>query len=477
MALAGGFVFAEEGKKFTVTVDIDANAFLMRKTEYSDASIRQYARNISTMENLPFGGFNMIEDTAVTFSFDSPYYGGTLSLDGEDTKIGGIKVWGRIGPYFKITAGNDIGANYADSLDADPGMRIYTGAITPASSDWDESIWNESKDPDNITQDKGVLIESFIGPFTIALAGQYYDGSTLSIDVNPNGSQHSVWDYVEQKRYGYGGRLGWDFDDWGKVNVSYVNQYNNIGGNNYLYNTARQKPVPVFAFSETNIHMFGAYASLKIPPVPGLALSLGYNGVYTKYLDEFYRNGTVRVETLVPSVYKQGFNLNARYTGLSRLTLRTDNNYSFWTDRDYTAYGITGKGNYGLDSSIEGADMANVDHWFLWNGLGAAYEFTPVFKLSLYARNLYRQTAATNGSTVWKVSWDKLVGELTASFKPYGDSLEFCVGLTLERTGIFSSKEVNAQITRKFITGAAAVDTSDVELVFKIPVGMIVKLQ
>jgi hypothetical protein len=477
MALVGGLVFPEEGKKFTATVDIDANAFLMRKTTYSDDSIRQYARNTSTMENLPVGGFNMIDDTAVTFSFDSPYYGGTLSLDDRDNEIGGIKVWARIGPYFKITAGNDIGAGYADSLDADPGMRIYTGTITPTSSAWDESHWNESKDPDNITQDKGVLLESFIGRFTIALAGQYYDGETLSIDVNGNVNQHSKWEYVDQKKYGYGGRMGYDFGGWGKVNVSYVNQYSNIGGNNYLLNPASQEPVPVFASTETNVHMFGAYASLKIPPVPGLAVSLGYNGVYTKYLDEFYRNGTLRVETLVPSVYKQGFNFNARYTGIRRLTLRTDNNYSFWTDRDYTPYGITGKGNYGLESTVEGADMANVDHLFLWNGFGAAWEFTPVFKLSLYVRKLYRETSASNGSAVWKVSWDKLVGELTATFKPHGDNLELYAGFTLERTGIFFSKEVNAQITRKFVSWADAVDTNDVELAFKIPVGMVIKLQ
>jgi hypothetical protein len=477
MVLAGGLVFSEEGKKFTATVDIDANAFLLRQYSYSDASNRQYARNTSTMENLPFGGFNWVDDTAVSFSFDGPFYGGTLALDDRDNEIGGIKVWGKIGSFLKITAGNDIGATYADSLDADPGMRIYTGTITATSSDWDESHWNESKDPDNITQDKGVLVETFVGPFTIALAGQYYDGSTLSIDVNGNVNQHSLWEYVDQKRYGYGGRIGYDFGDWGKVNVSYVNQYNNIGGNNYLLNQASQKPVPVFAHTETNIHMFGAYASLKIPPVPGLAFSLGYNGVYTKYLDEFYRNGSILVETLVPSVYKQGFNFNARYKGIPRLTLRTDNNYSFWIDRDYTAYGITGKLNYGLESTVEGADMADVGHWFLWNGVGAVYEFTSVFKLSLYVRNLHRETAASNGGTVWKVSWAKLAGELTATFKPHGDNLEFYAGFTLERTEIFFSKEVNAQITRKFISTAVPSDTTDVELVFKIPVGMIIKLQ
>jgi hypothetical protein len=467
----GGLIFPEEGKNFTVTVDIDASLFQYKENTYGSERERKNTFDKKTVEHLPFGGFEMINDTSVSFSYEGKHYGGNISLDDKDG-IGGIKVWGKFGSVFKITAGDDIGAGYADSLDADPGMRVYTGVGSV------NSAWDASTDPDNITQDKGVLLELFIKSFTLALAGQYYDGSTTGVPVYPSDNDYSVWETVDQKKYGYGARLGWDSGDWGKFNVSYINQYNNSNEGDYGYDLAARKVVPVHANSETNVHMFGAYASLKIPLVPGLAFSLGYSGVYTKYLDEFYQTAgaTGMIETLVPSVYQQGFNFNARYTGIPKLTLRTDHNYSFWTDRDYTVF-HTSRGNYGLDSNVEGAALADVDHWLLWNGVGAAYQFTGSFKLSLYIRNLYRQDAASGNETSWKVNWDKLVGELTATFKPFGDNAEFYVGFTLERQEHFSSKEVNTLVKDWFASWAAPSDTTDVELVYKIPVGMIIKLQ
>jgi hypothetical protein len=444
----------------------------MRDKTYSGEADRQYAHSTSTLEHLPFGGFNLKDDTAVSFSYEGSFYGGTLSLDDLDG-IGGIKAWVRLGSHFKITGGNDIGAGYADSLDADPGMRIYTGAASTTSE------WDASKDPDNITQDTGLLIESFIGPFTLALAGQYYDGSTKSLEVDGEKNKHSVWEDIDEKNYGYGARIGSTLGPWGKVNVSYVNQYRNTAAN-YRLDPSTKKPVPNTPDAQVDTHMFGAYASMLVPPVPGLAFTLGYDGVLTRYFDEFYRStgGTGMTETLVPSVYQQAFNVNLRYKGIPRLTLRTDNNYSFWTDRDYSSFAIPQRGNYGIESSLEGASLSNVDHWLLWNGLGVSYEFTGSFKLSLYCRNLYRQdTAVQNDGIEWKVSRNKFVTETTATFKPFGDSVELYLGITVEHETRFSSREVNAQITDRFISADRAAETTDTELVLKIPVGMTIKLQ
>jgi hypothetical protein len=450
----------------------------MRDKTYSGEEDRQRAHSVSAVEHLPFGGFNLKDDTVVSFSYEDASYGGSLSMDYLDNALDindwiKIKAWVRLGPHFKITAGNDIGAEYADSLDADPGMRIYTGAATAASP------WDESKNPDNITQDKGVLFESLIGPLTLAFAGQYYDGSTESLAVDGSKNKYSVWEDVDQKSYGYGARAGWAFGSWGKVNVSYINQYRNTASN-YRIDPSTKKPVPSIPNAEVDTRMFGAYASMRVPPVPGLAFTLGYNGILTRYFDEFYRalGGTGMTETLVPSVYQQGVNVNLRYKGIPRLTLRTDNNYSFWTDRDYSPFGIPQRGNYGLGSSVEGDAYSNVDHRLLWNGIGAAYEFTGSFKLSLYCRRLCRRdTALQSDGVEWEVSWEKLAGELTAAFKPFGEGVELHAGITVEHETRFSSKEVNAQITSKFVSADRAADTTDTELVLKIPVGMTIKLQ
>jgi hypothetical protein len=170
--LAGAFVCAalicavanteDEKVKFTATVDIDANLFRETITEYSSEKDRQYAHGTTVTENLPFGNFDFLTDTAVSFFLEKNSYGENLSLDDKDG-IGGIKAWVKFGSLFKLTAGNDIGAGYADSLDADPGMRIYTGS-TPAD-------WDASKDPDNITQDTGLLLEMFIKSFFPGFCG------------------------------------------------------------------------------------------------------------------------------------------------------------------------------------------------------------------------------------------------------------------------------------------------------------------
>jgi hypothetical protein len=468
LSLLGFHVFAGEPRGFTATVDIDANALLIRKKAYENGGSRQYANSLTTTENLPFGGFDLLTDTAVSFSYEGAGYGGNLSLDDKDG-IGGIKVWVRLaGGMFKITAGDDIGAGYADSLDADPGMRVYTGA-TPAE-------WDASKDPDNITQDKGLLLEAFPGNFTLAFAGQYFDGSALSLDVNSAAMEHSKWENVGQKSYGYGARVGYQLGEWGKVNVSYVNQYSNVGGNNYRV-TSSGELVPVFADSERTVHMFGVYASLT-PPVRGLAVTLGYDGVYTRYLDEFYQ-GIGWIKTLTPKVYQSAVNLNARYKGVDKLTLRTDHNYSFWTDRDYRPFAIGGKGNYGLESTVEGEALANVEHALLWNGLGASYQFTDVFKLGVYLRNLHRRDTAGDQSDgrMWEVRWNKAVAETTATFT-INASVELYAGITVENTSHYSSKDVNAQIPDFFVSWVSApFETKDTELVFKIPVGITMKLQ
>jgi hypothetical protein len=468
MVVAGGLVFSEEERGFTATVDFDTNALLLRKKSYSDEADRQFAHSITTIENFPFGGFDYLEDTSVVFKYDSPYYGGNLTLDDKDG-IGGIKIWVKPVSLFKITAGNDIGAGYADSLEADPGMRIYTG-VTPEE-------WDASRDPDNITQDKGILLELLPGPFTLAAAGQYYNGSNLSLDVDSTQNEHTKWVDVSQQEYGYGARVGYQIGEWGKANASYVGQYSNVGSNNYRLNRDNQA-VPGFANSEVFTHMFGVYASMT-PPVEGLAFSLGYDAVYTRYLDEFYRGGTEMIKTLVPSVYQNGINLNLRYKGIRKLTLRTDHNYSFWTDRDYRIFGLSGRGNYGLESTVEGEALVNVDHRLLWNGLGAAYEFTDVFKLSLYLRNLYRSdTAAQSGGDAWQITRNKFVVEATATYK-IGASVELSAGVTFETTRTFMSKEVSGQLGGQgsFTTWASPREITDVETVIKIPVGITMKLQ
>jgi hypothetical protein len=465
--LLGELAFADDARGFTATADIDANALEIKSKNYSDETERQYAHG-NTSVLYPFGGFNYKDDTSVSFSYDGGFYGGKLSLndlvEGSGDGIGGIKVWVKpFGSLLTITAGTDIGAGYADSLGADPGMRIYTGG-TP-------SEWDANKNPDNITQDKGLLLEFNIAPVIIALAGQYHTSQVLSIEIS--NSEHARWVDVDQRSYGYGMRIGSEIGSFGKVNVSYINQYTNIGANNYRINRDNEA-VPAFADAEIGTHMFGAYASLT--PLEDFGISIGYDGIFTKYMDEFY-SGISMVKTLLPQVFQNAVNLNLRYTGIPKVTLRTDHNISFWQDRDYRIFNVPGWGNSGLDSESLGSDYADVNHLFLWNGLGFAYKFTEEFKFNFYMRNLLRQDTAVqkNGAEYIRVA-DKVVVEAKAIFN-LNKSVELYAGITFEDMITFSSKDINAQIANKFTSGAEPMATTDMEIVIKIPVGMTIKLE
>jgi hypothetical protein len=465
LVFAGGVIFADDAGGFTATVDIDANALEIKSTSYSDETERQFAHG-STSVMYPFGGFNYKDDTAVSLSYDGGFYGGSLSLNdlAEDNGdgIGGINVWVKLfDSRVKITAGNDIGAGYADSLGADPGMRIYNGN-TP-------STWDANRDPDNITQDHGLLLEFNIAPVTVALAGQYHAAQVRSLEV-PN-SGHAQWVDVDQREYGYGMRVGSEIGPWGKINISYINQYSNIGANNYRLDR-NNEAVPAVADAETGIHMFGVYASLT--PFNDFGVSVGYNGIYTKYLDEFYSASTM-VKVLLPEMFQNAVNLNIRYTGIPKLTLRTDHNLSFWADRDYRIFNVPGWENSGLNSEALGSSYAEVNHLLLWNGLGASYQFTEIFKVELYLRNLFRQDSAIqkNGAEYIQVR-DQVFAEAKTVFT-LNKNVELYVGVSFENLLTTATKDINAQIAAKFVDGVEPKATIDTEMVIKIPVGMTIK--
>jgi hypothetical protein len=469
-ALVLGIAAADEQRGFSAKVDIDVNMLEYAAHTESDSELRPYSHNTQTVSG-PMRGFNPHDDTTVSVEYNGGSYGGTLGLsvnaDPFNVKAGAIKAWVMpFGKWVRLTGGIDIGAGYADSLDADPGMRIYTGATSPR--------WDASRDPDNITQDKGVLLEGFLGPLTLALAGQYFTPNTLSLDVKGVENEHTRWVNVDQRRYGYGARVGYELGPVGKINVSYIMEYDNIGQNNYSLDRDGNA-VPNAASAEVSTHLFGVYASLQ--PLAGLGVSAGYNGVFTKYLDEFYQASKWN-QTLFPNVYQNGVNLNLRYRGIDRLTLRSDHNVSFWADRDYRIFGMPGRSdNDGLAAETLGGAFAEVSHFLLWNGIGAVWQINGPVKAEIYMRNLYREDAAKQaGGAEYRWMRDKFVVEARAVYQ-INRNAEIYAGVTVENTVTAVSKDVNAQNTSKFKTGVVSRETVDTDFVIKIPMGMTIKLQ
>jgi hypothetical protein len=456
------FIQAQDNKKMgavNVTLDMKLNMLELNAETFSDQSLRpgiaQHGKTFAQFGPVDPGSW-LTDDAVIKFDYTAERFGGYFKLD--KAGLNGVKAWVNIGSLLKVTGGNDIESVYADPLDADPGLRVYGGNTN--------STWDSHKNPDNITQDKGLLLEGFWGPITTALAGWVYQANKI-VPV-PANSEQTEWFDAENREYRYGGRVGCHVGNFGKINASYFMHYRI---NAESYNVINNNLVPKEANAEIFTHYFGVYASLI--PLENIGVTLGYGGIFTKYLDEF-EGPTGKVSTLFPAILQNGINLNARYIDIvPGLTLRTDHNFSFWTDKDFTILGGTGFANVGLASQAGTGTAADVNHWLLWNGLGAAYQFSGLVSLEVYVHNLFRSDNAKEpDGKEYNLGKNQIVIEPKVNFH-LSPTIKAYAAIVFENTIITASKDLNAAGRYQFKGGSAnARDTTDMTNVIKIPVGI-----
>ena len=486
-----------------VDVSLNVSLFGLEKNDKSDIFLRKRAGDFKPLMLYGPGARDgeWIADAGFSVNYNGGFFGGTLGMgtttlhgrarEVQDTgKFTALKAWIMpFGDMFRFTAGTGIGSDYADSLGANPGMRIYNGA--------DQNSWDADRNPDNITQDNGVLLEGFFGQLSLALAARYYNPTVYPLNLNPNTPavipgtdedfRNTEWTYQDGVEYSFGGRAGYAIEDVGKFNVSYIIEFTNFFGTeqNFYGIDRDNNPVPLFPNSQTTRHLFGVYASLK--PMANVEVTLGYDGIAAKYLDEFYSLTQNRMlETAMPLVYQQAVNVNLRYTGIDRWTFRTDHNVSFWTDKNYRIFG-TAIGDRGLvaASAVEG--LADVNHLLVWNGLGVTWQFTDAWKIQLYVRNLYRTDTAQGmveanaAEEDFRFFRNETKGEIRGSWQP-NPNLEFYTGLEMKNQITIISKNVHQRMVGErfphgFVSPNAVKDTRDSTFTCKIPVGIIVRMR
>ncbi|MDR3284954.1 MAG: hypothetical protein LBS97_07240 [Treponema sp.] len=460
----------DEDRGFTAQVDIDTNLFQMTDTTYSDATERYKRTDSFLIDNYPLGGFNVLDDTNVAFGYNGAWYGGNLSLNSGG--LGGVKAWlSFLNGKIKITAGNDIGYGYADSQGADAGLRVYDDNVrtnNDGKNDTDDNTVDSSKNPDNITQDKGLLFEFDLAPWKIAIGG----GGNITDMAKNIGSVMSASnnDPIYGYNFQYGANIGGKVGDLAKLNGAYILQ-SAKNETRYEYNAKSDKIVAQGADAETTTHLFGVYGSMYPLRNDTLGFTLGYAGVFTQYLEEF----SVDSQTTMPQVFKNGINLTARYK-TDKFTIKTDHNYSFWSDKNYKIYYLYKPDaqrmkDYGLlAKSNDASNVSDVSHTFLWNGLGASYHFTPVVEGSAYVRNLIR----TDETPEYKMVIDYFSLELKSTFRLH-PSVECYAGITYHYTGRTVSESL-PKVLDEF--GAKpAKETVDSVNMIQIPVGFTVRLK
>jgi hypothetical protein len=461
---------ADDVRGFTGQVDIDTNLFQFTNTVYSDAKERYKRTNSFLIDNYPFGGFNIVDDTNIAFGYNGDWYGGGLSVNSGG--LGGIKAWvGFFDNKLKISAGNDIGYGYADSQGADAGLRVYDDHVrtnNDGKNDVDDETVDSSKNPDNITQDKGILFELNLDPFKIAFAG---GGNTDDLSKNIGSlmaasNNEPLYGYHFQYGLNIGGKIG----DIAKVNTAYIMQAAK-DETRYEKSPRSDNIIATAPDAETWTHLFGIYGSYYPLANDSIGITLGYAGVFTQYLEEFSDNS----QTAMPRVFKNGVNLTARYKTGS-LTIKTDHNYSFWADKNYKIYYLYKPDaqrmkDYGLlAKSNTASDVSEVLHSFIWNGIGASYQFTPVIQGSVYTRNLIR----IDETPEYKMTIDYFSLELKSVFK-FSANVEAYAGITYRYTGRIASESLPA-VLEEFGTSPAK-ETSDSVNMIQIPLGFTVKLQ
>jgi len=453
---------------FTAQIETASNLFQMTSVTFSDEQERDRRTGYNLINNYLFGNTSIINGTVVRFGYNANWYGGAFSVN--KNGIGGVKAWvSFIDSKLKVSAGNDIGYSFADSQGAPAGLRIYDDHVrNVGEGEVENSTVDSNKNPDNITGGKGVLLELNLDPLTIAFAagGNLADMGKVLMVRSGTYTQEPVFGHSIR----YGINAGSKISNLAKVNVAYIFESEKTESQ-FTYNSAMDNIIAMRADAHIMTHQFGFFGSIDPLKNNSLGLTAGYAGVLVQYLDEF----GVGSRTVMPQVLKHGINLAARYkTG--NLTIRTDHNYSFWTDRNYRIFNLH-KPNVSLrDWGLVSADTVNelwgeVQHSFLWNGFGVSYRFTPGFESSISARNLLR----IDETSQFSMLNNYFSVELRSTFY-FGSSAEAFMGIVCNHTARATNETLSARVG-EFPAGFTPKDTFDTRFTLQIPIGFTVKLQ
>ena len=467
---AGTVVGVDYDRGFTAQIETRSNLFQMTDVRWSDAAERVNRTNYLLFNNFPFGGTNVLDGTVVRFGYNAERFGGAFSVN--QNGIDGVKAWAQFfNNRLRITAGTDIGYSFANTQDAPAGLRVYDDHVRNiGEGEAENPTVDSNKTPDDITRGRGVLLEIFLDPITIAIAGggDLADMGRVLMLRNTNNPWGQVATFGHTIHYGIniGGRIG----DIARINAAYIFE-SNKDETQFTHNSALDAVIATRADAHVMTHQFGLFGSVYPFRNDSLGITLGYAGVLVRYLDEF----GVGSRTVMPQVLKHGINLAARYS-LGDLTLRMDFNYSFWIDRNYRIFQLhrphVDLRDWGLVSSATVADRwGDVRHSFFWAGLGASYNFTDALAGSISARNLLR----IDETSELRMLNNYFAVELRSTFK-FGSSVEAFLGVVFDLTTRSINETLSAQVG-EFAPAFTARDISDTRFVVQIPMGLTVRLQ
>jgi hypothetical protein len=167
------------------------------------------------------------------------------------------------------------------------------------------------------------------------------------------------------------------------------------------------------------------------------------------------------------------------------LIFRTDHSASFWQDKDYNIFNTGNKWDRNGVSKIDADEFVAINHLVVWNGIGVDYNFTDQIVGTLYLRHLFGQYSASGKTPggdheyVYMRDQIHLKAGVSYSFTP---SAKLFIEVIVEDTITKRSKDLNSQTLTYFETSIHGrkpepVETTDNELVVRIPIGITLQIR
>lgn len=475
-------VFAEddevrsEGLTVSLEMGVDALNMVFRNFEHSQFRPSS-AQNHSEIQYF-VSNWNFDRDTRASIGFDARNYGGSFAF--EPQIIGGawsfgakIQGWVQFS-FLRLTLGNDIETNFADWQGSEEALLFFN--------------WRGWHNPDNITNSIGLMAEAFVNSFTFAVAAGDFITRWIPTTRIQNGEN---WDNIYLDRYStdfsYGARIGYSLGELGRINFSYRLTHRTVADSFLPEGGNFPELQPRMADARVNDHLYGLYGSFFFG---NIGITAAYLGSLTTYLPEFSMivGGERRmVETAIPFLFVNGFNVNARWEVNDRFSLRTDNAFSFWRDKNYDVF-ETRQANWNFNLAIRSnADLfAAVTNFVIRNSVGFDYDFSEAFSGNVYFRNTFHRSSAAGrvpGAETEQREYifDRSRMELALGVR-YAFSPRASVFLKLElgHTTVSRSQDLNSETIGHFVHRVGDIHnvmrnnplaTRDSEFTVRIPIG------
>jgi hypothetical protein len=163
------------------------------------------------------------------------------------------------------------------------------------------------------------------------------------------------------------------------------------------------------------------------------------------------------------------------------LSIRTDNSLSFWRDKDYELF-ESGKPNWNKNTERKelAAAFALVNHFIMWNGMGAGFGITHNLMGSVYLRNLLSRYSASGNTPGGRHDYvylrDGMYLKLGLTYR-FNEKASVYVNLEFEDMITSRSLDLNSQSANFFqsrVHNAVPdpVATTDNTFVVRIPIGI-----